>query len=143
MMNTGPIQSSRWAALYLKLLAVMLVLDGAWLGTMMPVYRAGYGPLLADEIMILPGVFFYLIYVGAILVLVVLPATTSQELIYKAIILGLAAYGTYDLTNMATLRGLPVWLAIVDLCWGVIVTTLVSLIGYRFKGKNKRNQELA
>ena len=45
---------------------------------------------------------------------------------------------TYDLTNLATLRGWPVTLAIVDIAWGTVlgasVATLSYLIGTRVLG---------
>ena len=39
-------------------------------------------------------------------------------------LLGLVA--TYDLTNLATLRGWPIALTIVDIAWGTVLTTAVA-----------------
>ena len=53
-------------------------------------------------------------------------------------LLGPIAYSTYDLTNLATLRGWSAKLALIDLVWGTIVTSLAATAGYfaarRFSG---------
>ena len=45
-------------------------------------------------------------------------------------LLGLIAYSTYDLTNLATLRGWSAKLALINLAWGTIVTSLAATVGY-------------
>jgi uncharacterized membrane protein len=42
---------------------------------------------------------------------------------------GLFAYGTYDLTNMATLEKWTWTLVIADMIWGGVVTALASAAG--------------
>ena len=44
--------------------------------------------------------------------------------------MGFVAYATYDPTNLATLKGFPLKLVIVDLIWGTVVTASVSVITY-------------
>ena len=39
---------------------------------------------------------------------------------------GLVAYGTYDLTNLATIKGWSLKVTIIDLFWGGILTAVVS-----------------
>ena len=41
---------------------------------------------------------------------------------------GLFTYGTYDLTNRATLRGFSTKLALVDWLWGTLLTGTVAAI---------------
>jgi uncharacterized membrane protein len=43
-------------------------------------------------------------------------------------LLGLVAYGTYDLTNQATLKEWPSIVTVVDLVWGSLLTGVVSII---------------
>ena len=43
---------------------------------------------------------------------------------------GLIAYGTYDMTNWATLNGWSAQLALMDMAWGTLLTCLASLSGY-------------
>ena len=45
-------------------------------------------------------------------------------------LLGLITYSTYDLTNLATLRGWSAKLALIDLAWGTIITSLAATVGY-------------
>lgn len=45
-------------------------------------------------------------------------------------ILGLAAYGTYDITNLATLRNWPLAMSLVDMAWGTLLTALTAAGGY-------------
>ena len=45
-------------------------------------------------------------------------------------VLGLAAYGTYDMTNLSTLKGWPVRLSLVDMVWGTVLTSDASACGY-------------
>jgi uncharacterized membrane protein len=43
-------------------------------------------------------------------------------------LLGLVAYGTYDLTNQATLKVWPSAITIADLCWGAVLTAVAALL---------------
>ena len=40
---------------------------------------------------------------------------------------GLCAYATYDLSNLATLRGWPVSVTVVDMAWGAVVTAAATM----------------
>ena len=42
---------------------------------------------------------------------------------------GFFAYATYDLTNLATLKGWSVGIALLDLAWGAIVTGVSAWAG--------------
>ncbi len=76
---------------------------------------------------------FYLLYIVGILVLAVLPAhdagSVAKAVFYGAT-LGLVAYATYDLTNLATLKDWPAIVSVVDLIWGTTITAVVSTAGY-------------
>jgi uncharacterized membrane protein len=41
---------------------------------------------------------------------------------------GLVAYATFDLTALAVLKGWSVPLTFIDLLWGMVLTSLVSVI---------------
>lgn len=80
-----------------------------------------------------PAVAFYLLYVVGIVVFGVMPGLRHHRLAHAAgrsALLGLVAYGTYDLTNWATLQGWPAQLALVDLVWGTLVSGLAGVGGY-------------
>jgi uncharacterized membrane protein len=49
--------------------------------------------------------------------------------------LGLLAYATYELTNMATLANWSWKMVILDTAWGGILTTIASVVGYLIYAK--------
>ncbi|VVN41796.1 hypothetical protein PS662_05514 [Pseudomonas fluorescens] len=116
---------------YVVTLLAFLVLDGLWLGVLMgPTYRALLGPLMLDQPLLAPATVFYLLYVVGCVVFVVLPATTWQRATVLGALLGLVAYGTYDLSNWATLHGWSAQLALMDMTWGAFATCIACAVGY-------------
>ncbi|MFX5578596.1 DUF2177 family protein, partial [Acinetobacter baumannii] len=76
---------------------------------------------------------FYLLYPIGVLVLAVLPALKSGSLaaaIGSGIVLGALCYGTYDLTNFATLRNWTLQITLVDIAYGAVVSGLVAAAGF-------------
>jgi uncharacterized membrane protein len=110
---------------YLAALLVMGVLDALWLGWLArDFYRQEIGSQMADPIRWGPALVFYFAYPAALVALALFPA--GQPLgtqIARAALVGLVAYGVYDLTNLATLRHWPVKLALVDAAWGTFAST--------------------
>ena len=49
----------------------------------------------------------------------------------RAALYGLVTYGTYELSNLTTLKEWSVSLTVVDTFWGICVSTVVSLISLR------------
>ena len=43
---------------------------------------------------------------------------------------GFFTYATYDLTNLATLKGWPLPIVIIDIIWGTILSATVAFSGY-------------
>ncbi|MDI6712554.1 MAG: DUF2177 family protein [Anaerosomatales bacterium] len=122
------------ALLYAASLLVFLGIDFVWLSTMGDrFYRRHLGDLMAASPNLVVALLFYLVYVVGVLVLVVVPALDAGS-VAKAVIggalLGLVAYGTYDITNLSTIQGWPAIVAIVDLVWGTTLTAVVSAVGY-------------
>ncbi|MFJ5296792.1 DUF2177 family protein [Pseudomonas sp. NPDC088368] len=124
----------RFLSAYLSTLAAFLVLDGLWLGVLMgPTYRAWLGPLMLETPVTFPALLFYLVYIVGIVLIGVLPGVRAGSLKYAAgysALLGLMAYGTYDLTNWATLQGWPSQLALVDWAWGTFASGVAGAVGY-------------
>jgi uncharacterized membrane protein len=46
----------------------------------------------------------------------------------RGALLGLIAYGTYDLTSLAVMKGFTTKIAIIDMVWGTILTGAVSAL---------------
>ena len=116
---------------YLGTLLAFLVLDGLWLGVLMgPTYKSLLGPLMLDQPRLLPAVLFYLLYVVGCVVFVVLPSVGWQRAARLGALLGLVAYGTYDLSNWATLQGWSAGLAVMDMAWGAVLTAACCTFGH-------------
>ena len=127
--------------LYLGTLAVFLGIDAVWLTVVARGFYSDHlGYLLAPEPNWVAAVIFYLLFVAALQVFVIVPglqAGSLRQLIPRAAFFGLVTYATYDLTNLATVRDWPVLVTVVDLIWGTILSLTVGLAGY-FLGRRLR-----
>lgn len=110
-----------------------LAIDAVWLSTMAKrFYAPNIGHLLAESPKFGPAIAFYALYIFGVVFFVVSPALESGAGLLKVFLsgalLGLVAYGTYDLTNQATLKDWPILVTVVDLLWGSLLTGFVSVI---------------
>jgi uncharacterized membrane protein len=107
---------------YLAALATLAVLDALWLGVLSrDFYKARLGQLLLDQPKWPVAVLFYLVHaVGVVVFPVPLAASWLSAVLYGALF-GVVVYAAYDLTNLATLRGWPMAVSLVDLAWGATV----------------------
>lgn len=116
---------------YVATLLTFLLLDGIWLGLLMaPTYRELLGSLMLEKPLLLPAAVFYCLYVIGCVVFVVLPALSWQRAANLGALLGLVAYGTYDLTNWATLRDWSMQVSLMDWAWGTVATAVACTVGY-------------
>ena len=126
------------AVTFLKLFgatgAAMFALDLVWLGIVAKGFYARHmGSLLRPDVKWVPALLFYVVYVAAIVVFVVMPAAERRSLgraLAMGAFFGLAAYATYDLTSLALIRDFPLIVVLVDLAWGVVLTTVAAAVGY-------------
>lgn len=119
---------------YLGSVFALIVLDALWLGVIMAsFYEEHIGHLRGEGVNWFVAGFFYFFYIAGVFIFAVLPALRSGKLRRAATLgalLGLLAYGTYDLTNMAVLDDWPFILSLVDVLWGTFVTLVVSCVGF-------------
>jgi uncharacterized membrane protein len=119
---------------YLATGVIMAVLDAIWLVVVANrFYKSQIGALLRPRPNFAAAVVFYLIYVAGVVAFVVSPALERQSWLYAlgyGALLGLFAYATYDLTNLATLRGFTLTVVVVDIVWGIVLTGSVSVLAY-------------
>ena len=112
-------------------IVAFLIIDGLWLGLVAKnFYANNLGDLLRKDFLLLPGVIFYLMITAGLVFLAVRPAEPDLPLLNVALygaVVGLLAYGTYDLTNLATLRGWPPIVTVVDMTWGAVLSASVSV----------------
>ena len=113
---------------------VMGVLDWIWLGTVAKTfYRTQIGKLLLDKPNMTAAVLFYLIYVVGVVTFVISPALEKGSLSYaltRGALFGFVAYATYDLTNLATMKGFTTKVVVVDLAWGSLLTATVASVTF-------------
>lgn len=119
---------------YLLTTVVFFIIDIAWIGGFAKkFYWGNMGSLLKDDINWIAALIFYLLYIVGIFVFAIVPAVKAESLqhaiIYGALF-GFFCYATYDLTNLATMKGFPMKVAIVDMIWGVILTSSVATAGF-------------
>lgn len=109
-------------------------MDFVWLSlTHGPLYKAKLGALLLAKPNMAAAAGFYLMYVVGLLIFVVLPALEQGSwvrVLWSGALFGLIAYGTYDMTNQATLAGWSVTVTIIDMAWGTVATGTAALVGY-------------
>jgi uncharacterized membrane protein len=127
---------------YLAAAVLFLALDAPWLALMSKrLYRPNIGEMMRDAPAWGWAVLFYLVYIACLTALAVAPGVAANAPGTAAIngaLVGLAGYGTYNLTNAATLKRWPLPVVLFDTLWGVIATTLTAwlatVIVLRFGG---------
>lgn len=124
----------RHALAYAATAVVFLALDFIWLSlASSSFYRPRLGDLLLERPNLAIAAIFYAFYAVAIVILAVIPANNQGNWLLAiglGAVLGAAAYGTYDVTNLATIRGWSVAVTIVDIGWGMLVSAAAALAGY-------------
>ncbi len=121
--------------LYAASLGAFLVIDLLWLGVIARgFYREHLGALLRPDVRWAPAIVFYLLFVAGILVFAVLPALERGSwgrALALGGLFGAISYATYDLTNLATLKGFPTVVAVVDIAWGAVLAALIAGVAYK------------
>jgi uncharacterized membrane protein len=119
---------------YLAALAALAILDALWLGLVSrEFYKARLGQLLLERPVWSVAILFYLIHAAGITVFAVPPSlaagTWTAAVLYGALF-GFCVYAAYDVTNLATLRGWPMAVSLVDLAWGAAVTAASTVVAF-------------
>lgn len=117
---------------YITLLFVFLAIDMVWLNVLAKdYYRRTMAKWMSKKPNLTAALVFYLIYIFALYLLVIHPAVRDHSGLsswWLAGVFGIAAYSTYDLTNLAVMKNWPVKLTIIDIVWGGIVTAITAII---------------
>lgn len=122
--------------LFLQSIFAFLAIDSLWITQVASPWMKKVVPhLMSATPNLLAAGLFYIIYLSTLLYLIVMPALASKlplnTLLTQSFLFGFAAYATYDLTNLAVMRGYTWSLAFADMFWGGILTTLTVLIVYK------------
>ena len=125
---------TRYLMTYGATLVAFLAIDFIWLGFVATrFYREQLGHMMLEKPLLGVAFAFYALYALGIVVFAVMPAMRDDAWRTAALLgalLGLVAYGTYDLTNFATLKGWPVTMTFVDMAWGMVLTAASATAGF-------------
>lgn len=121
------------ALLYVVTAVVFLGVDTIGIRYLIrPVFERHVGHLLADPLRLGPAALFYLAYVAGILWFVSIPALKTgapMQALLGGMILGLMCYGTYEMTNYATLADWSWRQVVIDGLWGTALTGFAAWAG--------------
>ena len=119
----GPQPVKPFFKAYGATLVAFLIFDAVWLGFLArDFYAAQLGPLLREDFSVVAAAIFYFGYAAGVVYFAILPSRCWKGAARRGALLGLLAYGTYDLTNLATIVDWPLAMSLVDIVWGIVVT---------------------
>lgn len=120
--------------LYLITLVIFFLVDIVWLGVISKkLYKEYLGHLMAPNVNWPAALIFYFLFIAGLVFFVISPALEKESLMYAITVgafFGLIAYGTYDLTNLATLKDWPLNITIIDLIWGTFLNATTAGLTY-------------
>lgn len=121
-----------WLLSFLLLISI----DYVWFSiTLQRFYKPYIGHLFTGNFSYTVAFAFYILYSFGITYLILNPNFHSLESLFKifcnGFILGLVAYGAYDLTNHATMKDWPMIVTVVDMLWGGTLTSITAVITYK------------
>ncbi len=123
-----------YIAAYLGAFITFCLMDGIWLGIVATEFYFGaLGDLLLEKPKWSMAAIFYIGYILGIVYFAIRPALKTRnfgQVLRDGALLGLLAYATYDMTNMATLKGWSLTVSIVDMIWGMVITGASAAGGY-------------
>ena len=115
--------------LYALVFILFAVIDLVWLGIVIKDFINNQLGHLRGDLNWYAVVLFYLLYPMALMVFAVYPAARGGSVataLLLGALFGFFAYMTYDLTNLATLKGWPTTFVIADIIWGTIVSAVAA-----------------
>jgi|AntRauTorcE11897_2_1112592.scaffolds.fasta_scaffold00047_30 uncharacterized membrane protein len=118
-------------------ISLFLAVDAVWLSIMTPlVYQPALESIISESPRLLPAMSFYIAYAIGIVILIVKPSlqmkSSVRQALKKGVVFGMLAYGTYELTNFATISAWPVHIVILDILWGGLITGFVAAVVYKY-----------
>jgi uncharacterized membrane protein len=112
---------------------VMLAADSLMIPLVMrPLFLSRLGPQMLDELRLFPAALFYLIHIVGLIHLAGVPALRAGKTVIAAIngaMVGLVAYGCYEMTSWTIMRNWDATLVIVDLSWGIVISAFAAWLG--------------
>jgi uncharacterized membrane protein len=124
-----------YVKLYLLTIPIFFLFDMIWLGYIAQgFYRQNLAFILSKDVNWIAAIAFYLIYIVGILFFAVVPAIERDSLARAIVwggLFGFFTYATYDLTNMALIKGWPFKVVVVDILWGIVLCASVAALSFK------------
>ncbi len=115
-----------YVVLFVATSIIFLVADAIMLRSVIqPLFAKHLGDGLYDGFRLVPAILFYFVFMLGVLWFAGVPALrdgTPHMALLNGAILGLVAYGTYELTSWAVMRDWHPQMVAVDLAWGTVLT---------------------
>ncbi len=128
-----------YAKLYLVAVLIFFLIDLLWLGVIgKGIYQKYMGHLMRPTPNWPVAIIFYLLFIIGLIIFAIYPAIANKSWTYAlcyGAMYGFFTYMTFDLTNWAVLKDWPWQIVIIDIVWGIVLSTSVTLATY-FIGKN-------
>jgi uncharacterized membrane protein len=106
----------------------LVVLDAVWLGLIArDFYKSQLGSLIKDRPDLVWAVVFYLIHAAGVATFVLSRSADWRDAALFGAFFGLCCYAAYDFTNQAVIKGWPLTVTLVDVCWGTAVTAIAAV----------------
>ncbi len=119
---------------YLLTSVVFFAIDMLWLGLLAKgLYKKYLGSFISTEVNWAAAIVFYLIFIVGIFIFAINPAVEKDSIKFAIVfgaLFGFFTYATYDLTNLATMKGWPLNIVFIDMAWGTILTATVATAGF-------------
>jgi len=123
----------QYLAVFGATLLAFVCLDVAWIVLVgNAFFNSQLGALLRSKPDLVVSAALYLIYAAGLVYLAVMPAScklSAKGAAGRGAVLGLTAYATFDLTNLAIIQGWTLAVSLVDISWGTLASALASFVG--------------
>ena len=114
-------------------LVIFFLVDIVWLAVISKKLYKEYLGHLMGPVNWPAALIFYALFIAGLVFFVITPAIEKESLVYAIPVgafFGLITYGTYDLTNLATLKDWPVTITVIDLIWGTFLNAATAGLTY-------------
>ncbi|MEM6661306.1 MAG: DUF2177 family protein [Pseudomonadota bacterium] len=119
---------------YVAALVLFILIDLIWIKTVMrPIFERSIGSIMLPDPHMGAALAFFVLYQAGLLYFAVIPAVEAEAWTTAAVhgaLLGIIAYGTYETTNLATIKGWTMRMAFVDVAWGSTLSALISTVAF-------------
>lgn len=117
----------------------LIILDFIWLGIITKQFIISqFGSLIETQynsikIKLAYGLLAWFAIALGVFIFAVNPADTLSKTIILAATFGFISYAIYDLTNATFIKNYPIKFVFVDILWGTVLCSAISVVGFFVK----------